>query len=120
MGTNITKLVEEILLKAQETQEEFIFETIRPYCENVLQMKINKEELKHILLNGSQVKTAQWVEQKVIDSEDEGQEPIEVWQSAKCNNCNRYHTTPYMYYFTDYNYCPHCGYSMTRGDTDDT
>lgn len=57
MGTNITKLVEEILLKAQETQEEFIFQTIRPYCENVLQMNVNKEELKQILLNGFQVKT---------------------------------------------------------------
>lgn len=41
-------------MQAQENQEEFIFETIRPYCEDVLQMKINKEELKQILLNGIQ------------------------------------------------------------------
>ena len=40
---------------------------------------------------------------------------IEEWQSAKCSACGRYHTTPYMYYFDNYNYCPHCGARM-RGD----
>ena len=54
MKFDITKMVEEIAMKAIENQEEFIFETIRPYCENVLQMKINKEELKQILLNSMQ------------------------------------------------------------------
>lgn len=54
MKFDITKMVEEIAMQAKENQEEFIFETIRPYCENVLQMKINKEELKQILLNSVQ------------------------------------------------------------------
>ena len=54
MESDVTKMVEEIAMQAKENQEEFIFETIRPYCENVLQMKINKEELKQILLNGVQ------------------------------------------------------------------
>lgn len=52
MEFDITKMVEEIVMQAKENQEEFIFETIRPYCENILQMKINKKELKQILLNG--------------------------------------------------------------------
>ena len=43
-----------ITMQAIENQEEFIFETINPYCENVLRMKISKEELKQILLNGIQ------------------------------------------------------------------
>lgn len=47
---DITKMVEEIVMQATEKQEEFIFETIRPYCEDILQMKINKKELKQILL----------------------------------------------------------------------
>lgn len=54
MEFDITKMVEEIAMQAKENQEEFIFETIRPYCENVLQMKINKEELKQILLSSIQ------------------------------------------------------------------
>lgn len=34
------------------------------------------------------------------------------WQSARCSACGRYHTTPYLYYFTDYKYCPSCGARM--------
>ena len=36
----------------------------------------------------------------------------EHWQSAKCSVCGRYHTTPYMYSFKNYNYCPNCGARM--------
>jgi predicted RNA-binding Zn-ribbon protein involved in translation (DUF1610 family) len=54
MEFDMTKVVEDITMQAQENQEEFIFETINPYCENVLRMKISKEELKQILLNGIQ------------------------------------------------------------------
>lgn len=51
MEFDMTKVVEKITMQVEENQEEFIFETIYPYCENILQMKINKEELKQILLN---------------------------------------------------------------------
>lgn len=54
MEFDITKMVEGIAMQAKETQEEFIIETIHPYCEDILQIKINKEELKQILLNGIQ------------------------------------------------------------------
>lgn len=54
MEYDITEMVKEIAMQAKENQEEFIFETILPYCENILQIKINKEELKQILLNGIQ------------------------------------------------------------------
>ena len=54
MEFDMTKVVEEITMQARENQEEFIFDTIHPYCKNILQMKINKEELKQILLNGIQ------------------------------------------------------------------
>jgi len=54
MEFDMTKVVEEITMQAIENQEGFIFETINPYCENVLRMKISKEELKQILLNGIQ------------------------------------------------------------------
>lgn len=54
--------------------------------------------------------SAEWIERTVSDDA-----VIEEWQSAKCSACGRYHTTPYMYYFDNYNYCPHCGARM-RGD----
>ena len=37
---------------------------------------------------------------------------IDEWQSALCSRCGKYHTTPYMYYFNDYDYCPNCGAIM--------
>lgn len=52
MEFDMTKMVEKITMQVKESQEEFIFETINPYCEDILQIKINKEELKQILLNG--------------------------------------------------------------------
>lgn len=54
MDFDITKTVEKIVMQAEENLEEFIIETIHPYCEDVLQIKINKEELKQILLNSVQ------------------------------------------------------------------
>lgn len=48
-----------------------------------------------------------WLEREVIRV----QEGFEM-QSQRCSECGRYHTTPYMYYFNDYNYCPWCGSKM--------
>lgn len=39
---------------------------------------------------------------------------IEEWQSARCSACGKYHTTPYMYYFDDFKFCPNCGAKMGR------
>lgn len=47
-----------------------------------------------------------WEERSV--SEDS----IQQWQSARCSVCNKYHTTPYLYYFDNFNYCPNCGAKM--------
>ena len=57
-------------------------------------------------------KTGKWTEKEVFDTKGQ----IEEWQSARCSVCGKYHTTPYLYYFGNYNYCPNCGAEMTRGD----
>ena len=54
---------------------------------------------------------AKWLEKKVV-SPINGVPPIEEWQSARCSACGKYHTTPYMYYFDEYAYCPNCGQAM--------
>lgn len=53
-----------------------------------------------------------WLEIEVVD-EPQGKH-IEQWQSAKCSICGKYHTTPYMYYYSHYDYCPNCGNPMER------
>ena len=57
----------------------------------------------------------EWVEKTKFHNADD--DPIiEEWQSAKCSVCGKYHTTPYLYYFDDYNYCPNCGARMKGAD----
>lgn len=43
-----------IQVKLTETYEDFVYDTILPYCEEITQLKLNKEELKRILLLGIQ------------------------------------------------------------------
>lgn len=51
----------------------------------------------------------EWLERQVFTIEES---TISEWQSAKCSKCGKYHTTPYMYYFHEYAFCPHCGKPM--------
>ena len=54
----------------------------------------------------------EWLEREVTEDYGQG---IQEWQQAKCSVCGKWHTTPYMYYFTDYDFCPNCGADM-RGE----
>ena len=58
-----------------------------------------------------------WEECEIVQ-EDGDYKIIEEWQSARCSVCGKYHTTPYMYHFDHFNYCPNCGADM-RGETDE-
>lgn len=58
----------------------------------------------------NKAKVGTWLERKTFD-EPRGKY-IEQWQSAKCSVCGKYHTTPYLYHFHWYDYCPSCGTKM--------
>lgn len=62
-------------------------------------------------------KRGKWEEREIFHI-DEDKPIIDQWQSARCSVCGKYHTTPYMYYFDKYNFCPSCGASM-KGEQDD-
>lgn len=59
--------------------------------------------------------SGEW-EDKEVFSETNDDHIVDEWQSARCSICGKYHTTPYMYYFEEYKYCPNCGAKM-GGDT---
>ena len=54
-----------------------------------------------------QPKIGEWLEKEVNSDK-----VIEEWQSARCSVCDKYHTTPYMYYFDNYKFCPNSGAKM--------
>jgi len=43
-----------IQVQVTETYEDFVYDTILPYCEEVTQHKLNKAELRRLLLLGIQ------------------------------------------------------------------
>lgn len=49
---------------------------------------------------------AEWLEREVYSVEESG---VEELQSCRCPHCERILTTPYMYYFDEFPYCPSCG-----------
>ena len=64
-------------------------------------------------IDATSVVHGEWEERETFHNADDNP-IIEEWQSARCSVCNKYHTTPYMYYFSDYNFCPNCGAKMDR------
>lgn len=107
---DITKVVEEMAVRIRETEEDFILDTIFPYCQETLQRKINKAELKQIILRGSRPK-GRWLEIGMHGCH----------ATLKCSICNREieHTFTFgEYSYEDikrfYPYC-HCGAEMSGG-----
>ena len=47
---SMNSMIYKITTEAQETMEDFIFTTIQPFCEDVIQRKISKQELISALL----------------------------------------------------------------------
>ena len=56
MEYNTNTYMKELLQKVKETQDEFIIQTILPYCEEITQMKISKQELVDALLGCKRLK----------------------------------------------------------------
>lgn len=66
-------------------------------------------------------KKGKWIEKDVtcIDDELDDRNVIDEWQAAKCSVCGKWHTTPYLYSFDNYAYCPNCGAEMHGGKRDE-
>lgn len=85
---------------------------VRHYCNGMVAM--NEECYKRLQTRDEPMKGT-WEEKETFCVADD--DPIiSQWQSARCSECGKYHTTPYMYHFNDYNYCPNCGAKMKGAD----
>jgi len=60
-------------------------------------------------VDAAPVKCGQWTERHVDYALDCA---IDEVQTAKCSVCGLYHTTPYLYSFMDFKFCPNCGAKM--------
>lgn len=49
-------IINKIVMEVQESEDEFIFTTIQPFCEGVMQRKISKQDLKNALTLYFQIK----------------------------------------------------------------
>lgn len=58
------------------------------------------------------IKHGHWEEKQVCEN------IIKEWQSTRCSVCGKYHTTPFMYYMEEFEYCPRCGARMD-GESDE-
>lgn len=52
----INKKVDEIMLRVEETENEFIFQSIKPYLEKIAEKRLSKKELNKYLLLGMSIK----------------------------------------------------------------
>lgn len=114
---------------------ELIYESIQSQLDECIykeiqkaDIKVDKDELlKALAYDREQYKkgyedgkaereNGKWIEKQVGNAEDWG---IDMLQSARCSACGFYHTTPYMYCFAKYNYCPHCGAKMDEEEKND-
>ena len=61
-------------------------------------------------IDAVEVRYGEWLEREVI--QDRRDARIPEWQQERCSVCGKWHTTPYMYCFHYYAYCPNCGARM--------
>ena len=90
-------------IKLSDAVDKFIETNARSFCTDQIVYMLNRVEC-------IEMNTGEWEHKEVIWGEEV--KAVEEWQSARCSNCGRYHTTPYQYCFYDYDFCPNCGADM--------
>jgi len=96
--------VYEVVHKIHEDEENFILETIIPYCEEVSEMKISKSELKDILVR--YYRKGKW--EFVMDNGN-------GTSDYQCSNCLSIIRDVENNNRSMFRYCPLCGCKMEGG-----
>lgn len=97
------------LLMLIDNHDNMVLEDVNSSClKDVYKMAhVHIKDLIGMMPTIEERKTGKWEEREVLS-----EKVIDEWQSARCSVCGRYHTTPYMYYFDSFSFCPNCGAQM--------
>ena len=139
----MTEVVDSIIMQVREDTETFIFETLRPFCEEKVQMKVSKHDLEQALLKyygkentcsdcisrqaaidkATYIETEEGWSGRMVDVKDIESLPsvtpkpkIGHWiEHPNDYECSECHIIRAKGRTGKYNYCPNCGADM-RGD----
>lgn len=80
-------------------------------------VKNSQEKMEYEFENQNEVFSkpkGKWENIKVVS--DSKNATIPEWQQAQCSVCGLWHTTPYLYHYKHYDFCPNCGAEMENGN----
>lgn len=115
-GYNYKSPIEIVEGEVELFVEDKILKAVQEAC-----IQVDKDELLKALAydreqyekgyHDGQPKEAEWEQIQVFEI---GITTIDRLQSTYCPVCHRYHTTPYVYSYNHYEYCPNCGTKMNK------
>ena len=88
----VSKTVDEIMFRANETENEFIFQRINPYSQEITEKRLDKKELNKYLLLGMSI-------EKIINQLEEEQEWSYADFDAYIEQCAPYMDEEYDKFF---------------------
>lgn len=90
LNDSITKTVVNFVTQLHETEDEFIFETISPFCIDILRRMISKKELKEMLLRAERMKWRPAVNTPSVNEKGYSERILLNFENASIHEIGRY------------------------------
>lgn len=90
LNDSITKTVVNFVTQLHETEDEFIFETISPFCTDILHRRISKKELEEMLLRAERMKWIPAVNTPEVDKKGYSERILLNFSNASIHEIGRY------------------------------
>ena len=130
---SITSMIKAVAIKVTEDAEKFVFETIKPYCEEITKREISKKDLEraltqyfskereikywvdhdgHVTPIVQPSRKGHWIHREDMDYLDENGVTN---THLMCEDCGFIHNFKDNH-TAQYNFCPNCGADMESED----
>lgn len=90
LNGSVTKTVVNFVTQLHETEDEFIFETISPFCMDILRRMISKKELKEMLLRAERMKWRPAVNTPTVNEKGYSERILLNFANASIHEIGRY------------------------------